>query len=256
MRRAVSIFTVLFLCFSFSAVGLAAPKPPAKMCLGLQGSPMVMIVVTKSMGTVRIADGNTQFYSVNGVIINPEGTAVPPPWNAPITGTGHMYTGDNQNEFHFSITGSTAFGPLDLVRLDAEGYWNVSSYSGSLFFKSSNGIEGVYLLNLVGCDPQSLPFDNPTSGPVIAITGYQRVTVTEDFTNLLGSKFVQASCPEGTKALSGTAVIDYLSAADRPLTQVDDYPMSDTQWTGVVSNYNGHAINGGLKVVVICGPMP
>jgi hypothetical protein len=256
MKRTISILTILFLCFCFSGVGLAAPKPPAKMCLSLQGSPLVMILVIKAMGNVRTADGTTQFYTVNGVIINPESTTVPPPWNAPIIGTGHMYTGANENEFHFSGTGSTALSPLDVVRVDAEVYWNVSSYSGSLFFKSSNGIEGVYLLNLVGCDPQILPFERPTSDPVIAISGYQRVTATEEFTNLAGSHFGQASCPEGTKALGGTAYIDWLSAADRPLVHVDDFPSGDTGWTGVVSNYNAHNVTGGLKVVVICAPVP
>ncbi len=158
MKRTISILTILFLCFCFSGVGLAAPRPPAKICLSLQGSPMVMILVIKAMGNVRTADGPTQFYTVNGVIINPESTTVPPPWNVPIIGTGHMYTGANEDEFHFSVTGSTALSALDVVRVDLEGYWNVSSHSGFLFFRSSNGIEAVDLLNMVDCDlPESKP---------------------------------------------------------------------------------------------------
>jgi len=254
MKRTISILTILFLCFCFSGVGLAAPKPPAKICLSLQGSPMVMILVIKAMGKVTTADGPTQFYTVNGVVINPESTAVPPPWNVPVIGTGHMYTGTDENEFHFSVTGSTALSALDVVRLDVEAYWNVSTHSGFLFFRSSNGIEAVYLLNLVDCDLQILPFERPTSGPVITISGYQRVSTTYEFTNLAGSHSVQVSCPEGTKALSGSAYIDWLFAGDRPLVKLEDYPVSDTTWAAWVHNYNTHNVTGAFKVVVICAP--
>jgi len=72
-----------------------------------------------------------------------------------------MYTGTDENEFHFSATGSTALSALNVVRLDVEAYWNVSTHSGLLFFRSSNGIEAVYLLNLVDCDLQTLPFEMP-----------------------------------------------------------------------------------------------
>ena len=161
MKPIISILTILFLVFFFSGIGAAAPKPPAKICLSLQGSPMVMILVIKAMGKVTTADGATQFYTVNGVVINPESTTVPPPWNVTIIGTGHMYAGTQENEFHFSVAGSTALSPLNVVRLDVEAYWNVSTHSGLLFFRSSNGIEAVYLLNLVDCGLQSLPLEIP-----------------------------------------------------------------------------------------------
>ncbi len=164
MKRIISILTVLFLVFCFSEIGVAAPKPPAKICLSLQGSPMVMILVIKAMGKVTTADGATQFYTVNGVIINPESTTLPPPWNVPVIGTGHMYTGTNENEFHFSVAGSTAFSALNVVRADVEAYWNVSTHSGLLFLKSSNGINAFYLLSSVDCGLQSLPLEIP---PVI-----------------------------------------------------------------------------------------
>jgi len=161
MKRTISVLTILFLCFCFSGVGVAAPKPPTKICLSLTGSPMTMILVIKAMGKVTTADGPTQFYTVNGALINPESTTVPPPWNVPIIGTGHMYTGTHENEFHFSVTGSTALSALNVVRLDVEAYWNVSTHTGFLFFSSSNGIEAVYLLNLVDCGLQSLPLEIP-----------------------------------------------------------------------------------------------
>lgn len=161
MKRIISVLTILFLCFCFSGVGVAAPKPPTKICLRLTGSPMIMILVIKAMGKVTTADGPTQFYTINGAVINPESTTVPPPWNVPIIGTGHMYTGADENEFHFSVTGSTALSVYNVVRLDVEAYWNVSSHSGFLFFRSSNGIEALYLLNLVDCGLQTLPFEMP-----------------------------------------------------------------------------------------------
>lgn len=85
MKRIISILTILFLVFCFSGIGVAAPKPAAKLCLSLQGSPMVMILVIKAMGKVTAAEGPTQFYTVNGVVINPASTTVPPPWNVPIS---------------------------------------------------------------------------------------------------------------------------------------------------------------------------
>jgi hypothetical protein len=164
MKRIISILTILFLVFCFSGIGVAAPKPPAKICLKLQGSPMVMILVIKAMGKVTTADGPTQFYTVNGVVINPESTTVPPPWNLPVIGTGHMYTGADENEFHFSVAGSTALSAHNVVRLDLEVYWDVSNHSGLLFFKSSNGIDAFYLLSAVDCGLQTLPHEMP---PVI-----------------------------------------------------------------------------------------
>lgn len=161
MKRIISILTILFLVFCFSGIGVAAPKPPAKICLRLQGSPMVMILVIKAMGKVTTADGPTQFYTVNGVVMNPESITLPPPWNLTVIGTGHMYTGTHENEFHFSVAGSTALSAPNVVRLDLEAYWNVSNHSGLLFFKSSNGIEAVYLLGVVDCDLQTLPFERP-----------------------------------------------------------------------------------------------
>ena len=161
MKRIISLLTILVLVVCFSGVGAAAPKPPAKICLKLEGSPMVMILVIKAIGKVTTADGPTPFYMVNGVVINPESTPLPPPWNLPIVGTGHMYMGAHANEFHFSASGSTALSAFNVVRLDLEGYWDVSNPSGLLFFKSSNGIEAFYLLGVGDCDLQSLPFEMP-----------------------------------------------------------------------------------------------
>jgi hypothetical protein len=72
-----------------------------------------------------------------------------------------MYTGTHENEFHFSVTGSTALGAYNVVSLDVEAYWNVSTHSGLLFFRSSNGIEAFYLLSAVDCGLQTLPFEMP-----------------------------------------------------------------------------------------------
>ena len=54
--------------------------------------------------------------------------------------------------------------------------------------------------------------------------------------------------------LSGAAYIDWLFATDRPLVKLEDYPMSDTTWRAVLSNYNTHNVTGAFKVVVICAP--
>ena len=162
MKRIISILTILFLVFCFSGIGVAAPKPPTKMCLRLEGSPVVMILVIKAMGKVTTSDGPTQFYTVNGVVINPETTTLPPPFNVPVIGTGHMYTGTHENKFHFSATGSTALFAHTVVRLDVEVYWDVLDHSGMLFFKSSNGIETYYLIDGVDCGLQSIPFEMPT----------------------------------------------------------------------------------------------
>ncbi len=96
-----------------------------------------------------------------------------------------------------------------------------------------------------------------SAAPVItaaatAITGYERVVTTENFTGLLGAHSAQATCPSGKKALGGSAYIDWLFAGDRPLVRLEDYPSNDTTWHATLSNHNDHAVNGAFKVVVIC----
>jgi hypothetical protein len=100
-----------------------------------------------------------------------------------------------------------------------------------------------------------------SSAPVITsqatgISGYERVSVTIDFTNLAGSQSGHVTCPGGKKALGGSAYIDWLYAGDRPLVKMEDYPSSDTAWTAWVNNYNTHNVNGAFKVVVICANAP
>ena len=85
-----------------------------------------------------------------------------------------------------------------------------------------------------------------------ALSGYERVSHTEEFSGLTGAHAAQASCPAGKKALGGSAYIDWLFAGDRPLVNLEDYPLNDTTWSATLSNYNDHAVNGAFKVVVIC----
>jgi len=131
MKRIILILTILLLVVCLAGVAAPAPTPPrTKICLSLTSSPMIMTIFIKSMGKVTTADGPTQFYTINGVIFNPESTTIPPPWNTPIVGTGHLYTGVHENKFHFSVTGSTTLGMYTVVRLDLKGYWDVSTHLG------------------------------------------------------------------------------------------------------------------------------
>jgi hypothetical protein len=87
-----------------------------------------MVIMTKSVGSVTMADGPTSFYSVTGAVF---ATPNVPQWNITLTGTGHMYKEADADWFHFSASGfsHTSYGndPLNI-----EVYWNVVTKTGTL----------------------------------------------------------------------------------------------------------------------------
>ena len=131
-RYLISIFVLtLFFCLLGEAV--AASKPPAKICLDMNPAlNSFVVIVTKSVASVTMADGPTAFYSVNGAIFASPGH---PAWNAPLVGTGHMYKGADADWFHFSASGFlvSSYG-FDIVSV--RGFWDVVANTGTLHYMS------------------------------------------------------------------------------------------------------------------------
>jgi hypothetical protein len=133
MKR--SFLAILVLAFLFSLVGnpMAASKPPARLCIDMNpGLNSFLVIVTKPMGSVKMEDGATQFYSVNGVIFASPGV---PQWSAPLSGSGHMYKGSDANWFHFSASGFLV-GPYGFDTVSVEVFWDVVNNTGTLNYMS------------------------------------------------------------------------------------------------------------------------
>ena len=123
---------VLLVLFPFLAgETLAAPKPPANICFQLiPTSPpvftLVISLVVKSVGSMTMADGPTNFYAINGYshIGNSSGET------SHVTGTGHMDK-DTNGMFHFSVGGSGILPVFSTIQI--EGYWNLVTKAGNGF---------------------------------------------------------------------------------------------------------------------------
>jgi hypothetical protein len=133
MKR--SFLAILVVAFLFSIVGepMAASKPPAKLCLDMNpGLNSYLVIVTKSIGSVKMVDGATPFYSVNGAIFASPGVLQ---WSAPLSGTGHMYKGSDAEWFHFSASGFLV-GPYGFDTVSVEVLWDVVNNTGTLNYMS------------------------------------------------------------------------------------------------------------------------
>jgi hypothetical protein len=129
-RYLISIF-VLTLFFSLLGETMAASKPPAKLCLDMNPAlNSFVVIVTKSVASVTMADGATAFYSVNGAIFASPGH---PQWNAPLVGTGHMYKDADVDWFHFSASGFTV-SPYGFDIVSVEVFWDVVTKTGTLHY--------------------------------------------------------------------------------------------------------------------------
>lgn len=133
MKRLLLVPLVLTLLFFLLGEAMAAPKPPAKLCLDMNpGLNSFVVIVTKSVTNVTMADGATAFYSVNGAIFASPGH---PQWNAPLVGTGHMYKGADADWFHFSASGFLV-SPYGFDIVSVEVFWDVVAKTGTLHYMS------------------------------------------------------------------------------------------------------------------------
>jgi len=133
MKRFLLVIFVLTLFFSLLGETMAASKPPAKICLDMNPTlNSFVVIVTKSVASVTMADGATPFYSVNGAIFASPGK---PQWNAPLVGTGHMYKDADEDWFHFSASGFTV-SPYGFDIVSVEVFWNVVTKTGTLHYGS------------------------------------------------------------------------------------------------------------------------
>ena len=133
MKRYFLAILVLALLFSLVGEPMAASKPPAKLCLDMNpGLNSFLVIATKSIGSVKMVDGATPFYSVNGVIFASPGVLQ---WSAPLAGTGHMYKGSDAEWFHFSASGFLV-GPYGFDTVSVEVLWDVVNKTGTLNYMS------------------------------------------------------------------------------------------------------------------------
>ena len=155
MKRFFLAVFVLTLFFSLLGETIAASKPPTKMCLDMNPSlNSFVVIVTKSLTSVKMADGATPFYSVNGAIFASPGHAQ---WNAPLAGTGHMYKDANADWFHFSASGFTV-SPYGFDIVSVEVFWDVVTKTGTLHYRSpESGYEATITPVEINCGTIEIP---------------------------------------------------------------------------------------------------
>jgi hypothetical protein len=108
------------------------------------------------MGKATMANGSTQFYSINGVLFNPGDL-----YGVPIIGTGYMSKGQSNQIFNFQVLGSAfSSGFDDHYRYSLLGHWDVVVGSGEMF-GSSSGLDHTTLvfwtIKTVDCKAQTIP---------------------------------------------------------------------------------------------------
>ncbi len=160
MKRILLITLVLTLLFLVLGEAMAAPRPPAKLCLDMNPDlNSFLVIVTKSVTSVTMADGATPFYSVNGVIFASPGVQQ---WNAALAGTGHMYKGADANWFHFSASGFVV-SPYGFDIVSVEVFWDVAESTGTLHYWSpGTAFKSTITPHLMSCGTIEIP---PMPGP-------------------------------------------------------------------------------------------
>jgi len=163
MKHGFLVFFILALFLALAGETLAASKPPAKICFRLDpvlpGTSPFMSLMVKSAGSVKMINGPTNIYAIDGSVFTPTGG---PQWDYPLSGTGHMYKTED-GVFHFTVMGSTLFSGI-FYTIYMEGYWNVIDKNGGIFAKSSGTFNNTtahvtYVLtpSEVSCDTVEIP---------------------------------------------------------------------------------------------------
>ncbi len=161
MKRLLLIVPiVLTLLFFLFGDAMAAPKPPAKLCLDMNpGLNSYLVIATKSFASITMGDGATPLYSVNGVIFASPHVQQ---WNAALVGTGHMYKGADAEWFHFSASGFLV-GPYGFDIVSVEVFWDVVANTGTLHYWSpATGYKSTITPHLISCGTIEIP---PMPGP-------------------------------------------------------------------------------------------
>ena len=166
MKRITLAIWVLFLSLCIVGGAMAAPstKPHAEMCFMLHPSlSLRMTLVINPTGAVKMADGSTPFYAINGVLYNTDNTS---PMVATISGTGYLQKlpGDSDAEFpfvnilFFSMSGSTFLMHPVNVSVDVSGYYAFRPiWDGFISYQTSDGFHSTYGLGKVDCGEQTIP---------------------------------------------------------------------------------------------------
>ncbi len=163
MKHKLLVFSVLVLFLVLAGETMAASKPPATICLSLDptvpGTAFFTTLTVKSIGNVKMVNGQTNIYAISGFIFTPPGG---PQWDYPLAGTGHMYKSE-PDVFHFSVTGSTLFSGVYYTTY-LEGYWDVVDKKGLVSAKTAGTVNNVtanvvYSLSPseVSCDGVEIP---------------------------------------------------------------------------------------------------
>ncbi len=125
-------FLVLFLLVSLifmAGESPAASQPPSKICAQMVDTQnpsnfLRVILIVKSAGSMKASGGPVSAYAINGFVFSQPGVDK---WNYPLAGAGYM--NKTENEFDFSLAGSTLFSGT-FFSVSFFGYWDVANKDG------------------------------------------------------------------------------------------------------------------------------
>ncbi len=163
MKQKLLVFCVLVFFPVLAGATTAATNPPATICLRLDpsgpGTVLFTTLAVKSIGNVKMINGQTGIYTLSGFMFTPPGGLE---WDFPLSGTGHMYKSE-PGVFHFSVTGSGLLSGV-YYTVYAEGYWDVVDKKGLVSVKTADTVanvtvSSVYSFNAsaAACDGVEIP---------------------------------------------------------------------------------------------------
>jgi len=149
MKKIVSAMLVFVVSLSLGGLAMAAAsKPPASFCLNA-GSLGVYVLVVKPSSSIKMSDGVQKFYSLQGAII-----AIGNHPTMPLIGSGYMAG----NVFHFTFN-STYDNSGIPAWVQAEGFWDVITHTGTVHQYVSIGSNITSALSQVLCTGSDIVYD-------------------------------------------------------------------------------------------------
>ena len=163
MKKTVTVALILALFLLLVGVAIvAAPRPPARVCLQWEGSNVVMPLVIKKAGrALLLQDGRLNFYAIHGEM--QDGV-----FSVPFEGTGYV----SGTTFRFGLEGkylNTAGPPPVIGVLYMEGTWDLETATGVLYsweFQSDGDSFPVVsvVLSEIPCSDIVIPFAAGSAG--------------------------------------------------------------------------------------------
>jgi hypothetical protein len=169
MKRVVIGLMVLILAL-FLTSAVFAQAIPKTVCLNCPGTGDTFHLVIKNMGNVKTSLGNKKMYVVTGNVHN--GAA----YSFPVTGTAYLIPSPpalNLTNVHMNLTGTVTFAG-DLRTAVYEIVWDYADTTnpvGIINIRTTGDIifgeVGPFVLNLVDCVTDPIPFDAENLKPLL-----------------------------------------------------------------------------------------